>query len=628
MRKLGIRLALTGLVLASVTLTALLIHLTWVAASQRNVKDLAAQLNRQIMDEIERNFFAANYNVAWSSDEALRLLLSSPRQAAGPPGQHRAVLAGMLSSQPLLSSLAILRRDGAMLIVRRGSDGQLQGIEIEKDPISGDRRQNSYKFDETGAVGESERVGQPQWDDPTAADWYRQALSHGDLIASEIESLPGATGPTLCFAMPFGGVGGPIGVIAATIDFDKIAKFLDGLPVGKSGTVIMLDSDGRVVAAAEANGGARDAVRPKLTEIADHDPRLAALAAQLASGEPRLGDLPEPVQYRVSRRDDSYFIGFSALSFLGWTVATVIPASDFLAGIDRNATLVLAVLAILTAVMALLATLLANRLIAEPLVRITGQLKFIESFNLAAIHKLEAPLIELDNLSTALVQMSHGLASFEKFMPADLVRTLVSSGIEARPGVRQANLTVLFTDIAGFTGMSETLGEAILPLLGDFLSAASAAILAQNGTIDKFIGDAVMAFWGAPAANDRQALAACAAALDLQRRLEEGHQRRAELGLPPLRARIGINTGTVLVGNVGTDDRLSYTAIGDAVNIASRLEGLNKEFATQILIGEATKEAAGDAILVRRVDRVAVKGREQELTIYELLGLRDQGDIT
>jgi adenylate cyclase len=135
----------------------------------------------------------------------------------------------------------------------------------------------------------------------------------------------------------------------------------------------------------------------------------------------------------------------------------------------------------------------------------------------------------------------------------------------------------------------------------------------HGGTIDKFIGDAVMAFWGAPTANVNHATDACAAALAAVRRLAAGGSG--------LRMRVGINTGMVLVGNIGSSDRLSYTVIGDPVNLASRLEAVNKRYGTEIILGEGTRDTAGEAIIVRRLDRIAVYGRTGGTIVYELLGL-------
>jgi adenylate cyclase len=232
---------------------------------------------------------------------------------------------------------------------------------------------------------------------------------------------------------------------------------------------------------------------------------------------------------------------------------------------------------------------------------------------------------EIENLSGAIADMAGGLAAFRKYIPADLVRTLVSEGVEPRPGGAIKPLTILFADIAGFTGLSERLGDRIVPLLSSYLDTMSREVSAHRGTIDKFIGDAVMAFWGAPAANPDHAADACRAALACQRALRES-------GLTddagrPLRVRVGLNSGDVLVGNIGSEVRLNYTVIGDAVNVASRLEGANKEYGTDIIIGEETRRLAGDQIIVRELDRLTVYGRAQGIAVYELLGMAEDGTV-
>src|SRR5262249_19337233 len=152
-----------------------------------------------------------------------------------------------------------------------------------------------------------------------------------------------------------------------------------------------------------------------------------------------------------------------------------------------------------------------------------------------------------------------------------------------------------------------------------YLDIMSREVNAHGGTIDKFIGDAVMAFWGAPTTNENHARDACRAALACQRAL-----RRSGLTDDqgrPLKIRIGINSGNMLVGKIGCEGGLNYTVIGDAVNVASRLEGVNKEYGSEIIIGEETRRMAGDAVHVRELDRLMVYGRQGGLRIYELIGL-------
>jgi adenylate cyclase len=164
-----------------------------------------------------------------------------------------------------------------------------------------------------------------------------------------------------------------------------------------------------------------------------------------------------------------------------------------------------------------------------------------------------------------------------------------------------------------------------VPLLSGYLDLASEIVVANGGTIDKFIGDAVMAFWGAPAAQPDHALRCCRAAVDFRDALQRS-------GLvddqgQPLQIRIGINSGRMLVGNIGSELRLSYTVIGDAVNVASRLEGANKAYGTQILIGPETARLIGGAFVIREIDSIAVMGRTEPLAVYELVGLGENAAV-
>jgi adenylate cyclase len=179
-------------------------------------------------------------------------------------------------------------------------------------------------------------------------------------------------------------------------------------------------------------------------------------------------------------------------------------------------------------------------------------------------------------------------------------------------------------DLAGFTTATERHGHRLLPALADYLGGTSAAIAEEKGTIDKYIGDAVMAFWGAPLANEAHATDAIRAALRCQAVMAELREKWGREKRPLFEARIGINTGRVVVGNIGSPARLDYTVLGDPVNLASRLEGLSKTYGTAIIIGQTTFEHAKYDIVARRLDRVTVKGREEPVWIYEPLAMADE----
>ena len=170
-------------------------------------------------------------------------------------------------------------------------------------------------------------------------------------------------------------------------------------------------------------------------------------------------------------------------------------------------------LALLVIAAGFLSAWLARRIVAEPLVKVSGELKRVQRFELDQVRRHPSRLAEIDALSGVIADMASGLSAFRKYIPADLVRTLIGDGKDPKPGGAIRPMTVMFSDIAGFTGLSERLGDQIIPLLSGYLETMSNAVSTHGGTIDKFIGDAVMAFWGAPAANPDHAIDACRAAL-------------------------------------------------------------------------------------------------------------------
>jgi adenylate cyclase len=625
--KLGLRGALTALVLSTVVLTALLIHLFWSIAARRNVGDVVGQLNRQIVESIHHELHGV-LDDASSMEEAVRSIFFQGTIKVTDEGKREFVFLALLRSQPSLSWISLGFPDGGFFGSRKASDTEIDMIEVKWDAAAGTARQRTdYYTPEVGDIMFNNREFAPSTYNAAAQPWYRRAVEHNERGWSRISNFPGSHRQAIGISTPLTVDDRFVAVINVVIDLSRLSQFLSSLEVGKSGTVVVLDRNGNVMASPDPGAIERqqNGEMPTLGGLSRDNPLLRAVGEYLGRGNAGFAALTDTRQVDFTSPEDGrkYFLTFAPLSFDDWVVATVIPANDFLATIERNAKLLLAVLGLLTLVIACLAILSANRLIGAPLLRIVGQLKHIESFELDAITRMSSPLRELDNLSAALTQMSRGLASFQKYIPTALVRTLVARGVEARPGGRQQVLTVLFTDIVGFTGLSERLGDAIVPVLSDYLELASDAIATRNGTIDKFIGDAVMAFWGAPTPNDRHAVDACAAALEFRRRLGLRRAEPGGAGGVRLRMRVGINTGRMLVGNIGSNERLSYTVIGDAVNVASRLETVNKRYGTEILIGEDTRTAAGDAILVRRLDWVSVYGRVQGLAVYELLGMAD-----
>jgi len=635
-RKLGLKLVLTGLVLATVVLTALFIHLLWSHAARENVADVVTQLNTEIVDNIRTEVLGVRVDaiaVQNALTEAFFQGIVDPNDEA----KREFIAQALLRSQSALSWVSFGFPDGSFFGAQKLGDSEFNMVEVRWDAgaTAGQLRVDHYvrqgvhyEFTERAPLVPSSYKA-------TEQSWYQRAVKEGEAGWNDLTTFPTADRAAISTSAPvyFANVSAETfrGVANVAIELERLSRFLQRLKVGASGTVVIIDQRGHIVASPDDRAIAEQqkGEMPMLRELGAAGNRLLALVDQTIHSKqvdlPRTGDI---LQLSVVDPSDgrSYYITFAPLNFHGWIAATVVPASDFLATIDQQTPYLLAALAALTLVMAGLAAVVVNNLVARPLVRIAGQLKHIESFRLDQVTRVPSRLHEFDSLSNALLQMSVGLSSFRKYMPTELVRTLVSQGIEAKPGGNQETLTVLFADLQGFTTLSEMLGEGIVPVLSEYLETASSAVIAHRGEIDKFIGDAVMAFWGAPIENPQHARDACAAALAMQRAMMA---RQAQMPAADprrvLRVRVGINTGRMLVGNIGSSDRLNYTVIGDPVNVASRLESVNKRYGTAIIIGEETRRAAGDAIVVRQLDWVAVYGRAEGIAIYELLAMAEEG---
>lgn len=217
--------------------------------------------------------------------------------------------------------------------------------------------------------------------------------------------------------------------------------------------------------------------------------------------------------------------------------------------------------------------------------------------------------------------------ALSQYISKEVVEEVLKQG-ELKLGGSKKNITIMFSDIRGFTSISEALGpEKLVELLNGYLTAVTEVILRRRGVVDKYIGDAVMAFWGAPLEEKDHAYLACVSALEMAR-AAEAFSAAQETGTPPIKTGYGINTGEVIVGNMGSHQRFDYTAIGDAVNLASRLEGLNKEYGTEIIASGMTIEAiqkSGKAsdFAYRFLDRVIVKGKNEPVPIYEILDFKE-----
>jgi adenylate cyclase len=209
---------------------------------------------------------------------------------------------------------------------------------------------------------------------------------------------------------------------------------------------------------------------------------------------------------------------------------------------------------------------------------------------------------------------------FGKYVSPVVIDTLIKNPDKLNLGGEKRNITIFFSDIRGFTPISEKLQpEELVHLLNEYLTEMTSIIMDGQGLVDKYMGDAIMAFWGAPIEQPNHAELACESSLKMVDKLRELQKKWKKEGIPSFDIGIGLNSGEAIVGNMGSKSRFDYTAMGDNVNIASRLEGLNKKYDTNIIISENTYKLVKDKFKTKKIDTVKVKGKEKSIIIYELL---------
>ncbi len=352
-------------------------------------------------------------------------------------------------------------------------------------------------------------------------------------------------------------------------------------------------------------------------------PRVMAPEVKLALEQPELKDLdddrPEATGAFVLA-GQRYFPSYRHIKrSQDWRVVIVGPEDYYLNVLkEQQRPLLLG----MSGAFALLFVLgvLAVRVMRRALSQIQHETKGMSSFNFSAV-KAQSPFADIRETLFSLEQAKTAVRAMGKYVPLALVRKLFEENREPALGGTLREVTIFFSDIEGFTTRAEEEPpDVVAQWLGRYLEVMTTAVHAEDGTVDKFIGDSVMALWNAPRANADHALLACKAALRCQRETQKLYASAEWRGRAPLVTRIGLHVGAVMVGHFGAPDRLSYTAIGDSVNLASRLEGLNKQYGTTILVSDDVYQRAKAAFAFRKIDVVAVKGKSNAITVFELLG--------
>ncbi len=457
--------------------------------------------------------------------------------------------------------------------------------------------------------------------DPRKRAWWKQALEHPQGSWSDPYLFWSRHQPGLMYMQPQEIEGKVAGVWAVEYEISYLSQFVKTLDFSEHGQVYLVADNGLVVATPNFRV-------VKAEEQGSTDPIFHAKEHPnewLVHGWQEYQNAKQDMPTFQFEDQGQTFLGviqhFPKSSKIPWVVIIVAPESDFFGHLYRGAWLSLAQAAAWCIVIATLGGILFGK-ISSALARIAKTMNVLSTFKFGKSTTPESVslLQEVNIMSDALGRLQNSLFSFGKYVPSDLVSDLLLSGTEATLGGKKENITLLFADLVNFTTLSEKYPtDLVVELLGRYFNMVSEVVNLHHGVVDKYIGDAVMAFWGTPHPLEHHELHACRAALDMQKKMHSINQHLPSAQVPILSHRIGINTGNVIVGNIGSQTRINYTAMGDPVNLASRLEALNRILGTQILVGQDTAEAVQNEMLLRPLGKIAVKGKTQAAFVYELV---------
>ena len=614
---------LTTLVLPFLVIIVAIDYWTNARAVNAISKDMVNRFNNQIVRELERTI-----------DPVISLTRSTAALAAIDPDFFKKegaldLLRTHIEHSAVITSAYVAFADGSLVVVYRALE---ESLYLGKPPPPHTKnvfrrlnRQDDQIVDEQftfvgadGKIIETRQVNSNY--DPRIRPWFQAAVEEKkSIFYGPLKSA--STGQSeLTFATPVLVNNKVIAVAAIDISLASTEAFLNDQRISTNAISVVLDSQMRVIATSDTKIHSSGILGPisQLSDLTSDLPKKALLSLPSTQF---LGAF----RFESGDSHTNYIASLSNVELKvpsDWRILSIAPERDFLIDI-RDSSLLIALIALLALIAQFFVIYVMSVRISRPLEQLAKQVDDIEQLkvreDVPVIHSL---FTETDQLARSIDRMSKAISAFSAFVPIDLVRGLLKSGNKLELGGHSRFLTIMFCDLESFSTLSENVpSQQLLQHVSKYLQIAIFNINEEMGTVDKFIGDGVMAFWGAPNALEDHAFRACVAALKIQEQMDEFNKELESEGIPPLKVRIGIHSDVVLVGNIGSPERMSYTVMGDGVNIASRLEGINKELGTRICISKNVFRDAGERLKLRALDQITVKGRKSDIEVYELLGL-------
>ena len=475
--------------------------------------------------------------------------------------------------------------------------------------------------------------------DPRTRGWYKKAVSQKRTVWTNVyifatDNMPGFS----CASPVYDDDGNLLGVACIDIGIRDLSLYLGKISTPANSRLFIYDQDNQIIAKPMKN---EDSIETLLNvfpaadgsdtysmkTVDDSSDPIIADAFKYGQGKENTDGI-----YMFESGGKNYFCKVDSMTIdkeLSLNVGMVIPDEDIMGIVYKNNRTVL-IISLIVIIIAIIISILISSLISKPMKILSNEMNSIRKLSIKDDDvDIDSGIKEIDTMVDSFQGMKQGLINFKKYVPSDLVSMLIRNNQDAEIGGKKQVLTLMFSDIENFTGIAEkTKPEELIGRLYDYFSLLAHTITDNKGTIDKYIGDSIMAFWGAPVDIEikTHARLACLSALTCQMQGFNLSNVWTREGKPRFRTRFGIHTGEVVVGNMGSDERINYTVLGDSVNLASRLEGLNKFYGTEIIISGATHELVKDDFEFRVLDKITVKGKTLPIFIYELLAEKDKLD--
>ena len=603
-----------------------------------NLRNLTALSNRFI-DRASQDAREMSGNLLQPVAEALRLMAGAEETTPGffRSGESSNFLYDALISAPQIDAVYTTFENGFHRVVTRLDDDRRRSD--PRIPANAKWHMNFIDDFSAGADRKRHRTFYETWPTPVggysidaANNDLRTTLPQYQLVRRSLALAvtdpfinPDTGHPVIALGYPILVQENFVGVASAHITFRGLSELLARHKASPNSITVIADEHGELLAHPVPTKSVQVADgRLQVTSWADvDDPQIVEAVHRRAAGS------PDRFNFTLGHEGTEYVALFSKFptgSGKTWQVLVVTPTADFVGELERtNRLLIWLMLAVVVAESTLI-YVMAGR-VSNPIELVSQAMRRIRSLSFGEQMPPPSRIREIAELQHAARLLANALRSFAMFAPIGIVRDLIESGRPIAPGVEQRFMTILFADVESFTTIAEQLSsQELSEQTSHYFETVTSAVAEESGTIDKFIGDCVMALWGAPTVMEDHVFRACVAALKASRRMERLNASWAAEGRKEMRVRIGIHCDTVVVGNVGSRARLSYTVMGDGVNVASRIEGLNKQFGTSICISQNVYDRVSDRIVGRALGRVSVKGRKTEIMVYELLGIAGSND--